>query len=126
MTSLREISRSDVLAALPPSGTPRATTGAALRSLFSTLKRRRMIFTNPVAGIRTGSPERRQPMPADLATIRDALNSGDPATAAVAALFAFCGLAGGQLRSSSSPTSATAGSTSGAAASRWPSRPASA
>jgi site-specific recombinase XerC len=99
VTSLCEISRSDVLAALPPSGTPRATVGAALRSLFSTLKRRRMIFMNPVAGIRTGSPERRQPMPADLAAIRDALNSQDPATAAVAALFAFCGLASGQLRS---------------------------
>ena len=38
-------------------------------------------------------------MPADLAAIRDALNSEDPATAAVAALFAFCGLASGQLRS---------------------------
>ena len=89
----------DVLAALPASGNPRATTGAALHSLLGTLKRRRMIFTNPIAGIKTGSPERRQPMPADLATIRDALNSGDTATAAVTALFVFCGLAPGELRS---------------------------
>lgn len=98
VTTLREVSRDDVLAALPASGNPRATTGAALRSLFGTIKRRRMIFTNPIAGIKTGAPERRQPMPADLGTIRDALNSEDPATAAIAALFIFCGLAAGELR----------------------------
>lgn len=98
ITTLREISRDDVLAVLPPSGNPRATTGAALHSLFGTLKRRKMIFANPMTGIRTGSPERRQPMPADLATIRDALSSADTATAAVTALFVFCGLAAGELR----------------------------
>lgn len=99
ITTLREISRDDVLAVLPASGNPRATAGAALHSLFSTLKRRKMIFTNPIVGIKTGSPERRQPMPADLATIRDALSSADTATAAVTALFVFCGLAPGELRS---------------------------
>jgi len=69
-----------------------------LRSLFGTLKRHRVIFTNPIARIKTGLPERRLPMPADTATIRDALDSADPATAAISALFVFCGLSSGELR----------------------------
>jgi hypothetical protein len=90
--SLREITREQVLAALPPSGTPRVKLGGALRSIFGTLKARKVIFTNPVARIRVGNFERRTPLPADPAKLIAVLNSADPATAAVAALMIFHGL----------------------------------
>ena len=45
--SLREITRADVLAALPPSGQPRATTVQGLRSIFRILRSRKLVFTNP-------------------------------------------------------------------------------
>jgi hypothetical protein len=91
--SLREISRTGVLAALPPDGTPRADLGQGLRSLFTVLKQRKVIFTNPMARIRTGKPETRQPLPlGQLPALRDALNSADPAQAAITALIAYYGL----------------------------------
>ncbi len=49
--SLREITREQVLAALPPSGTARSTTGQGLRSVFTILKAHRVIFANPAARI---------------------------------------------------------------------------
>lgn len=97
-TTLREISVADVAAVLPASGNPRALMGAALRSMFRVLKGRRVIFINPIARIATGAPERRQPMPANLNALRDALHSEDTAAAAMVALFAFHGLRPGQLR----------------------------
>jgi integrase len=96
--SLREISRAQVREILPPSGTPRATMGTALRSIFLILKGRKVIFTNPISGIRTGRPETREPLPVAVAALRDALHSGDPEQAALAALVAFCGLRGSELR----------------------------
>ncbi len=90
--SLREISGEDVLAVLPASGTPRVRLGAALRSIFSTLKARKVIFTNPMARIRVGNFERRVPLPADPARLTAALNSADPASAAVAGLLVYHGL----------------------------------
>lgn len=95
--SLREISREDVLAALPASGNPRATRGRALRSIFKVLKARKVTFTNPTMRIKTGEPARRQPLPADLAVLREGLDSQDPARAALTALLAFHGLRSGQL-----------------------------
>jgi hypothetical protein len=95
--SLREITREQVIMALPPSGTPRATAGAGLRSVFSILKAKKVIFTNPTTGIRTGSPETRQPLPAAVSQLRDALTSDDPLRGAAAALLAFCGLEPRQL-----------------------------
>jgi hypothetical protein len=53
--SLREISRNDVLAALPPSGAPRAC--MALRSIFRALKARKMVFGNPMFRIHVPAPE---------------------------------------------------------------------
>lgn len=97
--SLREISREDVLAALSGSGTPRSTLGQGLRSLFGILKRYKLVFLNPLARIRTGEHERRQHLPLnDLAELRAALHSTDPARAAITALVAFHGLATGVLR----------------------------
>jgi hypothetical protein len=87
--SLREITRDQVRAALPAAGSPRALLGSALRSLFRVLKARKMVFTNPTARLRTGSPERRQPLPLDLGVLREAISSTDSARATIAALLAF-------------------------------------
>jgi integrase len=87
-----------VLAALPEGGNPRATLGAALRSIFKVLKARKVTFTNPTLRIKTGEPASRQPLPADLSVLREGLESPDPARAALTALLAFHGLRAGQLR----------------------------
>ena len=96
--SLREISRADVLAALPPAGNPRSTLGSGLRSVFTILKTEKVIFANPAAGIPTGPHETRYPLPAKVDTIREALNSPNPACALITALAAFHGLRAGELR----------------------------
>jgi integrase len=90
--SLREISRADVLALLPASGTARATLGGALRSIFTTLKRHKVLFVNPTARISVGNVERRTPMPLDTARLRAAFNSPDPVRAALTALIGIHGL----------------------------------
>lgn len=97
-TSLREISRDDVLAALPPGGTPRATLGVALRSIFSVLRGRKLLFTNPTNRVPMGAIERTEPLPVDLDTLRNLLNTEDPASAALAALIVFHGLRSMELR----------------------------
>ena len=91
-TSLREITHADVIAILPPSGNPRSIMGAGLRSIFTLLKARKVLFVNPIARVRTGTHERRQPLPLDTTSIQNALNSPDPACAAIAALAAFHGV----------------------------------
>lgn len=91
-TSLREITRQDVLDVMPASGTPRSTRGQGLRSLFSVLKARKVIFLNPAARISPGAPETRQPLPVDVEPLRRALNSTDAARAAIAGLVAFYAL----------------------------------
>jgi integrase len=96
--SLREITRDHVLAVLPATGSPRALTGASLRSLFTTLKARKLIYHNPIARIRTGRPETREPRPADLDALTEALTGTHPARAAITALIAFHGLRPGQVR----------------------------
>ena len=97
-TSLREITREQVLDALPGSGNPRSTTGQGLKSIFRLLKGRKVLFTDPTSRIKTGQHEARQPLPVDLDLVRDALHSADPARAAVVALIAFHGLRAGQLQ----------------------------
>ena len=96
--SLREISIDDVKAALPASGHRRAVAGQALRSIFSILKARKVIFTNPVQSIKTGYPQPGQPLPVVPDLLRDGLDSPDPARAALIALAAFHGLRSRQLR----------------------------
>jgi hypothetical protein len=96
--SLREVTRADVLDALPASGNPRATTGQGLKSIFRVLKARKVLFTDPTVRVKTGYAEARQPLPVDLDAVRAALHSANPAQAAVAALIAFHGLRSGQLR----------------------------
>ena len=96
--SLREITRDDVLAVLPGSGTPRATVGSALHSIFTTLKERKTLFVNPTSRIEFGSFERRIPLPADPAFLQEALDSDDLSRAALAALTVFHGLRPVELR----------------------------
>ncbi|MEU8278383.1 hypothetical protein ACFYOK_35515 [Microbispora bryophytorum] len=100
--SLREISRDDVLAALPAEGTARATTGQGLRSVFTVLKTRKIIFVNPAARIRTGTIAARSPRLLDeqqeLAQLRQAMDSTDAVQAAMTALAAFHGLGNQDLR----------------------------
>lgn len=88
-TSLREISREDVRAVLPPSGSPRSTMLQGLRSIFRVLKARQLVFVNPTARMSVPKPDRPAPVAADLTALRQALDSDDPARAALAALLAF-------------------------------------
>lgn len=96
--SLREITRAQLLAVLPAGGTPRATLGGALRSIFGTLKAHKVIFVNPMARISVGNFTRRTPLPLDHHQLRDLLNSSDPAGAALGALLIFHGLRPDELR----------------------------
>ena len=61
ITSLREVSAVDIRTVLPPSGNPRSTMGAGLRSILTVLKQQKVIFTNPIAWIKTGYHEPRSP-----------------------------------------------------------------
>ncbi|UUW88728.1 hypothetical protein [Pimelobacter simplex] len=97
-TSLREITATDVRDVIPSSGNPRSTMGAGLRSILTLLKARKVLFVNPIARIQTGSHERRDPLPAHVDKIRDALLSPKPACAALTALATFHGLRAGELR----------------------------
>jgi len=96
--SLREISREDIIGALPERGQTRAEKVQGLRSLFAVLKQRKVIFANPTARLRINKPARAHPLPTDLARVRHALDSPDPARAALVALLAFHGLRSGDLR----------------------------
>jgi hypothetical protein len=96
--SLREITTADVRAVLPDSGNPRSTMGAGLRSILTLLKARKVLFVNPIARVRTGSHERRDPLPAHADKIRESLLSPNPACAALTALATFHGLRAGELR----------------------------
>jgi hypothetical protein len=79
--SLREITRDHIQRELPAEGSDRALVRQALRSLFTVLKARRLVFTNPTAHIRTGRPETREPLPMPVSVLREALHSEQPARA---------------------------------------------
>jgi hypothetical protein len=96
--SLREISRGDVLAALPPSGAPRACMAQALRSIFRALKARRIVFGNPMFRIHVPAPEQQIPTVPDFVRLREALDSPNPACALIAALLAYHAVRIHQLR----------------------------
>jgi hypothetical protein len=90
--SLREISREDVLAALPSSGEDRARTAIGLRSIFRVLKANKLIFVNPTTRLDAGTLASREPLPVDVDRLRAILQSDDPARAALGALIIFHGL----------------------------------
>lgn len=87
--SLREISRDDVRAILPGSGSPRSTMLQGLRSIFRVLKASQLVFVNPTTHMRAPTPDRPAPPPIDLSALREALDSTDRTRAALAALLAF-------------------------------------
>jgi integrase len=95
--SLREITRDQIIAALPPSGPDRAMIGRGLRSIFGSLKARKQIFTNPTSRVRTWSDNTRPPDPVDLDQVRAAVDSPNPARALLAALAAYPALRCGQI-----------------------------
>jgi hypothetical protein len=90
--SLREISREDILNALPTGGPERPRVGQGLKSIFRLLKARKIIFVDPTARIMTGQHEQRIPLPLDPQLIATRLHSDNPETAVVVALIAFHGL----------------------------------
>jgi site-specific recombinase XerC len=91
-SSLRDITREDILNALPAGGVERARTGQGLKSVFRLLKARKVLFTDPTARIQTGEHPSNLPVKLDVNLIVTRLNSDNPATAAVVALVAFHGL----------------------------------
>lgn len=86
--SLRTVSRNEVVDALPEAHNPRQVAGYAMRQILQILKEERLIFANPLANAVFPRSEN-VAVPEHLASIRAALASPDPATAAVAALCAF-------------------------------------
>ncbi|MBV9161963.1 MAG: hypothetical protein JO281_10535 [Pseudonocardiales bacterium] len=87
-SSLREVNRDDVIDILPTEPYRHQQTLTALRALFRFLKGRRVVFTNPTLRLR-GPQMGNQPLPINLAPLRDAVLSTKPARAALATLVAF-------------------------------------
>ncbi|MFF3404366.1 hypothetical protein ACFYW6_38850 [Streptomyces sp. NPDC002659] len=96
--SLRTITRADVLAVLPSSGTPCVDMLQGLRHILRPLKNRRIIFTDPTARIFCGMPTTTIPLPVEVDDLRKALHDQDVLRAALAALAIFHALSSGQLR----------------------------
>ncbi len=95
--SLAEITPEQARAALPKTGAQRNFAEYGLRSLFTTLKARKLIFSNPTRGMPATPVNSTIPLPLDTEAIRDALNSPDPAIALAVALIAFHALTRKQL-----------------------------
>lgn len=96
--SLAEITAEQVRAALPERGSARTWAQSGLRSLFTTLKDRKLIFGNPTADMRTTRITTTVPLPLDTDAIRAALNAADPAVALAVALVAFHAITSRELR----------------------------
>lgn len=97
--SLREITRTHILAALHTEPTRRRIIGQAMRSVFGILKARKLVFANPAVRLAHAAGDQAMPPPAvDLDAIRTALNSPDPVRAAVVALTAYHALGSHHIR----------------------------
>ncbi|MFF8946727.1 hypothetical protein ACF1A5_31615 [Streptomyces sp. NPDC014864] len=77
------------LAACHLTGSNYINTASALRTVFAFLHTHHDAPRNPAHHLRVGSHHRPLPLPADLAPIREALTSPDPARAVITALLAF-------------------------------------
>lgn len=95
--SLAEITATDIAAALPEKGSGRNWAEFGLRSLFETLKSRKLIFANPMRGMKSTPVATNLPLPLDTALIRAELNSPDPVIALAVALVAFHALTAKQI-----------------------------
>lgn len=96
--SLREISREDVRDVLPASGSSRVLMLTGLRSIFGILKARGLTFVNPTGWMHARKPNWSIPAAIDLTALRAALDSDNPACAALAGLLAFHAVRIRQLR----------------------------
>lgn len=98
ITTLTQVTPDDIAAALPASGAPRAEADQGLRSLFTVLKARKQVFTDPTRAIPNAQIPGNIPLPLDTATIRQALGSPDPAVALAVSLAAFHALTVAEIR----------------------------
>ncbi len=96
--SFAEITAEQVRASLPATGSRRNWADYGLKSLFTVLKDKKLIFTNPTRGMRATPVNATIPLPLDTEVIRRALNSPKPGVALSVALVAFHGLSDHQLR----------------------------
>lgn len=97
--SFAEVTPEDVKAAVTAqTGARRRFAETGLKSLFKVLHGRKLIFTNPARRLPTTQIRANTPMPLDPATVRQELNSPDPAVALCVALVAFHGLTPKELR----------------------------
>lgn len=97
--SLAQINTRMVHQALPDEHVQRHWADRGLRSVFSILKARKLVFADPMRDLPTVSIRTTVPLPLDPAAVRAALNHPDPATALGVALVAFHGLTNAQTRS---------------------------
>jgi integrase len=88
-TSLREITRDDVIGALPPDPIRQRQMADSLRSLFRFLRGRKIVFANPSAHVRAVPAQLNYALPMDLRVLREALKSDQPVRAAMATIVAF-------------------------------------
>lgn len=98
LESFAEVTRTDIEAALGGTGARRHIAGNGLKSLFKTLKGRRLIFADPTCGMKASPKATTIPLALDAAVIREELNSPDPVVAFAVALVAFHALTGRQVR----------------------------
>jgi hypothetical protein len=98
LQSFAEITRADITAALDETQSRRHIAGNGLKSLFTTLKGRRLIFANPTRGMKASPKATNIPLALDAAVIRGELNSPNPVVALAVALVAFHALTGQQVR----------------------------
>ncbi|WP_354157233.1 hypothetical protein [Arthrobacter sp. UYCu512] len=95
--SFAEVTRADITAALEETTARRHIAGNGLKSLFTTLKGRRLIFANPTRGMKASPKGSTIPLALDAAVIREELNSPNPVVALAVALVAFHALTKKQL-----------------------------
>jgi hypothetical protein len=97
--SLAAIGRDNVYAAIDgTTAMARATTLSGLRSIFTVLKARHLVFINPTTRIRVNQPKGPVPPAPDFTRLGQLLHSDHPAKAALAALLAFHAVRIWQLR----------------------------
>jgi len=96
--SLAEITPEQVRQALPEKGSRRHFAEVGLKSLFKTLKARKLVFANPTRGMKPTPVATNVPLSLATAAIRGELNSPNPAIALAVALVAFHAVTGKRIR----------------------------
>jgi hypothetical protein len=96
--SLAEITPEQVHKSLPEKGAHRHFAAVGLKSLFKTLKARKLVFADPTCGMKTSPVATNVPLSLNTAAIRGELNSANPVIALAVALVAFHALTGKRVR----------------------------